>query len=102
VILQGFYVAILARRNQIRVAIDNNIPADFDLEDIELAELPSGGARRVPRCFDVGNENAENPPAFDENAQDVDTLADELDQEEREAVLCLCVLEALNSVTGTF
>ena len=102
VILQGFYVAIRARRNQIRVAIDNNIPEDFDLGDIELAELPSGGARRVPRYFGVDNENAENPPAVDENAQDIDTLADELDQEEREDVYGLGVLEAANSVIGPF
>jgi len=102
VILQGFYVAIRARRNQIRVAIDNNIPEDFDLEDIELAELPSGGARRVPRYFDVGNENAENPTAIDENAQDIDILADELDQEEREDVFGLGVPESVDSVTGPF
>ncbi len=49
VILRGLYVAIQARRGQIRLAIDKNIPQDVDLEALELAELPGGGARVVRR-----------------------------------------------------
>ncbi|MEQ8408012.1 MAG: cell division protein ZipA [Gammaproteobacteria bacterium] len=45
VVLRGLYVAIQARRGQIRLAIDKNIPNDVDLEALELSELPSGGAR---------------------------------------------------------
>ena len=45
VVLRGLYVAIQARRGQIRLAIDKNIPRDVDLEALELSELPSGGAR---------------------------------------------------------
>ncbi|MEX2468224.1 MAG: hypothetical protein WD396_00575, partial [Pseudohongiellaceae bacterium] len=45
VILRGLYVAIKARRGQIRLAIDKNIPRDIDLDALELAELPAGGAR---------------------------------------------------------
>lgn len=49
VILRGLYVALQARRGQIRLAIDKNIPRDVDLEALELAELPGGGARVIPR-----------------------------------------------------
>ena len=40
VVLRGLYVAISARRGQIKLAIDKNIPQDVDLEAMELAELP--------------------------------------------------------------
>jgi cell division protein ZipA len=49
VVLRGLYVAIQARRGQIRLAIDKNIPKDVDLNALEMAELPSGGARVVHR-----------------------------------------------------
>ena len=49
VILRGLYVALQARRGQIRLAIDKNIPQDIDLEELEMRELPSGGARVVKR-----------------------------------------------------
>ncbi len=48
-ILRGLFVALQARRGQLRMAIDKNIPADVDLDALELAELPSGGARVVQR-----------------------------------------------------
>ncbi len=51
VILRGLYVAIHARRRQIRLAIDKNIPQDLDLEELEMSELPSGGARVVRRSL---------------------------------------------------
>ena len=41
-----------ARKSQLRLAIDKNLPKDIDLEAIELAELPSGGARVVRRSPD--------------------------------------------------
>ena len=56
VILRGLYVAIRARRSQIRLAIDKNIPEDVNLEELELSELPSGGARSVARSLDVVNK----------------------------------------------
>ena len=49
IILRGLFVALQARRGQLRMAIDKNIPADVDLDALELAELPSGGARVVRR-----------------------------------------------------
>jgi len=49
VMLRGLYIAIQTRRSQIRLAIDENIPEDFGLEEFELAELPGGGARKVDR-----------------------------------------------------
>lgn len=49
VVARGLIVALRARRNQIKLAIDKNIPSDVDLEALELAELPSGGARVVKR-----------------------------------------------------
>ncbi len=51
VVLRGFYVAIHARRGQVRLAIDKNIPNDVDLDALELAELPGGGARVVNRSL---------------------------------------------------
>jgi cell division protein ZipA len=50
VILRGLYVAMQARRGQIRLAIDKNIPKDIDLDALEMAELPGGGARVVSRA----------------------------------------------------
>jgi cell division protein ZipA len=50
VILRGLYIAFQARRGQIRLAIDKNIPQNVDLESLELAELPAGGARVVSRA----------------------------------------------------
>ncbi|MED5412803.1 MAG: cell division protein ZipA [Pseudomonadota bacterium] len=57
VILRGLYVAMRARRGQIKLAIDRNIPQDVDLEALEMAELPSGGARVVERSLAVVNSN---------------------------------------------
>jgi len=59
VILRGLYLALQARRGQIRLAIDRNIPHDVDLEELEMAELPSGGARVVQRSLaEVNRQNS--------------------------------------------
>lgn len=50
VVLRGLYVALRSRRNRIRMALDKNIP-QYDLDEIEMRELPSGGARLVERSF---------------------------------------------------
>lgn len=55
VVLRGLYVAINARRGQIKLAIDKNIPHSVDLESLELAELPGGGARVVTRSLEEVN-----------------------------------------------
>jgi len=55
IVLRGLYLALHARRGQIRLAIDRNIPQDVDLEALELSELPSGGARVVQRSLDEVN-----------------------------------------------
>ncbi len=55
VVLRGLYVAINARRGQIKLAIDKNIPQNVDLEALELAELPGGGARVVTRSLEEVN-----------------------------------------------
>jgi cell division protein ZipA len=55
VVLRGLYVALKARRGQIKLSIDKNIPHDFDLEALELAELPGGGARVVERAQEQVN-----------------------------------------------
>ena len=71
IILRGLYVALQARRGQLRIAIDKNIPTEIDLEALELAELPSGGARVVSResaddespvlaSLDAANQRAES------------------------------------------
>ena len=55
VLLRGLYVALQARRSQIRLAIDKNIPQDVDLDALEMTELPSGGARVVARTLEEVN-----------------------------------------------
>ena len=55
VILRGLYLALQARRGQIRMAIDKNIPQDVDLDELEMTELPSGGARIVERSLEEVN-----------------------------------------------
>ena len=55
VVLRGLFVAINARRGQIKLAIDKNIPHNVDLESLELAELPGGGARLVTRSLEEVN-----------------------------------------------
>lgn len=59
VVLRGLYVALQARRGQIRLAIDKNIPKDVDLDALEMAELPGGGARVVRRGQDSHAANAD-------------------------------------------
>ena len=59
VILRGLYVALRVRRGQIKLAIDKNIPQNVDLEAMELAELPGGGARVVARSLlEVNSQNS--------------------------------------------
>lgn len=106
VVLRGLYVAIQTRRGQIRLAIDKNIPQDIDLEDLELAELPSGGARVVGRSDDEAAEMTASISAANARAADMDLddghneaipvlmdaveintdLADKADAQSREAV----------------
>lgn len=50
VVLRGLFVAIRGRKNRIKIALDKNIP-EYDLEELELRELPSGGARQVERSL---------------------------------------------------
>ena len=61
VVLRGLFVAINARRGQIKLAIDKNIPHNVDLESLELAELPGGGARVVTRSLEEVNRQGEIP-----------------------------------------
>lgn len=58
IVLRGLYVAIQTRRGHIRLAIDKNIPDDIDLDELELSELPSGGARVKSRAGDADTEGA--------------------------------------------
>ncbi len=50
VVLRGLYLALRPRRGRIKIALEKNVP-DYDLEELELRELPSGGARLVERSF---------------------------------------------------
>ena len=62
VVVRGLLVALKARKNQLRLAIDKNIPKDIDLDALELAELPSGGARVVRRPVDDAVSSAPDSP----------------------------------------
>lgn len=55
VVIRGLFVAITVRRGQIKLAIDKNIPQNVDLESLELAELPGGGARVANRSLEEVN-----------------------------------------------
>ncbi len=63
VLLRGLFVAIQVRKGQIRLTIDKNIPQDFDSEELELAELPTGGARVISRA-DV-SQDFQSDDSFD-------------------------------------
>ncbi|HIF75752.1 MAG TPA: cell division protein ZipA [Porticoccaceae bacterium] len=54
-VLHGLYIALKARRGQIKLAIDRNIPQDVNLDELEMSELPGGGARVVERSLDLVN-----------------------------------------------
>jgi cell division protein ZipA len=74
VLLRGLYVALQARRGQIRLAIDKNIPQDVDLEALEMTELPSGGARVVARTLEEVNIQNRSHEAFEVVGDDEDEL----------------------------
>ena len=74
VLLRGLYVALQARRGQIRLAIDKNIPQDVDLDALEMTELPSGGARVVARTLEEVNIQNRAHEAFEGVGDDEDEL----------------------------
>ena len=76
VVARGLLVALRARRNQIKLAIDKNIPRDIDLDALEMAELPSGGARIVRR------ESVATSQTRDTSASKAEAEADAGDEEE--------------------
>lgn len=86
VILRGLYVAIQARKGQIKLAIDKNIPQDVDLDALELSELPGGGARVVQRSDEAASNDNLDPieqanaraesMALDRDAESVPVLMD--------------------------
>ena len=58
VVLRGLYVALRSRRGQIKIALEKNIP-EYDLDELEMRELPNGGARMVGRSFaEVQRQNS--------------------------------------------
>ena len=74
VLLRGLYVALQARRGQIRLAIDKNIPQDVDLDALEMTELPSGGARLVARTLEEVNTQNRAHETFEGVGDDEDEL----------------------------
>lgn len=74
VLAHGAWIAWRARRADLKVRYERNIP-NLDLDDIDLlrAELPSGGARIVSR--------PEGPGQADEDDAPVPVLLDPIDQE---------------------
>ena len=51
IVLRVIVGAMNSRKNKIKIALEKNIP-EYDLEELELRELPSGGARMVQRSFE--------------------------------------------------
>jgi len=79
VVLRGLYVAINARRGQIKLAIDKNIPDNVDLESLELAELPGGGARVVTRSLEEVNRQNNALDLAEIKAQSLNLIDAEID-----------------------
>ena len=78
VILRGLYVALRARRGQLRMALDKNIP-QYDPDELLSSELPNGGARLVQRSFDeVVRRNSE----FTSRDQAIPVLMDTVGDDE--------------------
>jgi cell division protein ZipA len=78
VILRGLYVALRARRGQLRMALDKNIP-QYDPDELLSSELPNGGARLVQRSFDeVVRRNSE----FTSRDQAIPVLMDTVGEDE--------------------
>ncbi len=50
-ILWALVALTRSRKGKIRIALEKNIP-EYDLEELELRELPNGGARMVQRSFE--------------------------------------------------
>src|SRR5690554_3366423 len=50
VVLRGMYVVLNRKRGQLKLQLEKNIP-EYNLEELELRELPNGGARNVERSF---------------------------------------------------
>lgn len=89
VILRGLFVALRARRGQLRIALTKNIP-QYDPEDLSLSELPNGGARMIERSFaEVVRQNSEfssrQPKRKSDHAIPVlmDSVEDEDDEDAR-------------------
>ncbi len=82
VVLRGLFVALRARKGQIRLAIDKNIPSDVDLEALEMAELPGGGARVVQRSLDSVNSQNSRLDAALKKAEDIQLGADNSDDKD--------------------
>ncbi len=80
VILRGLYIALQARRGQLRLAIEKNIP-EVDLDALEMAELPGGGARVVERSLDEVNRQNSRIEAADARAGQLDLGDADSDQE---------------------
>ena len=80
VVLRGLYVAINARRGQIKLAIDKNIPQNVDLESLKLAELPGGGARVVIRSLEEVNRQNNVLDLAETKAQTVNLADAEIDE----------------------
>ena len=78
VILRGLYVALRARRGQLRMALEKNIP-QYDPDELLTSELPNGGARLVQRSFEqVVKRNSE----FTARDQAIPVLMDTLGEDE--------------------
>ena len=78
VILRGLYVALRARRGQLRMALEKNIP-QYDPDELISSELPNGGARLVQRSFEqVVKRNSE----FTARDQAIPVLMDTLGEDE--------------------
>ena len=51
IVLSAIVGAMNSRKNKIKIVLEKNIP-EYDLKELELRELPNGGARMVQRSFE--------------------------------------------------
>jgi cell division protein ZipA len=95
-LLRGLYIALQARRGLIKLAIDKNIPQDVNLDELEMAELPGGGARVVERSLNLVNQQNSALSAAGARAETIGLgrlSANQTDEEQRSIPVLMDAVE---------
>ena len=81
VLLRGVYIALQARKGQLRMQLEKNVP-EYDPDSLTLSELPNGGARLVERSFaQVVKQNSDFAKQEKKSGRGIPVLMDSVDDE---------------------